>query len=56
MPSGSDVTFTIVVTNTGDVDLINVTVSDPSAPNCDRNIGNLRSRRTHKLYLYVAAA
>jgi len=39
--SGSDVTFDIVVTNTGDVDLTNVEVSDPLAPDCDRVIGSL---------------
>jgi len=39
--SGSDVTFDIVVTNTGDVDLTNVEVSDPLVPDCDRVIGSL---------------
>ncbi len=39
--SGSDVTFTIVVTNTGNVDLSNVAVTDPLAPDCDANIGDL---------------
>jgi len=39
--SGSDVTFDIVVTNTGEVDLTNVEVSDPLAPDCDRVIGSL---------------
>lgn len=39
--SGSTVTFTIVVTNTGDVPLSNVVVTDPLAPNCAKNIGNL---------------
>jgi uncharacterized repeat protein (TIGR01451 family) len=33
--------FTITVTNTGDVDLNNVTVSDPLATACDNNIGTL---------------
>ena len=39
--SGSTVTFTIKVTNTGDVDLSNVTVSDPLTPSCDKVIGTL---------------
>jgi uncharacterized repeat protein (TIGR01451 family) len=38
---GGTATFTITVTNTGDVDLENVTVTDPLAPNCDMVIGNL---------------
>ena len=33
--SGATVTFTIAITNTGDADLTGVTVSDPSAPDCD---------------------
>ena len=39
--SGSNVTFTIRVENDGDVPLTNVMVSDPNAPACDMNIGNL---------------
>ncbi|MDH3730404.1 MAG: choice-of-anchor E domain-containing protein [Acidimicrobiia bacterium] len=38
---GSDVTFTIVVTNTGTADLSNVVVADPLAPDCDATIGDL---------------
>lgn len=38
---GATATFTIVVANTGNVDLINVAVSDPLAPGCDATIGNL---------------
>jgi hypothetical protein len=38
---GSDADFTITVTNTGDVDLSGVTVTDARAPDCDRDIGNL---------------
>ncbi len=33
--------FEIVVTNTGDEDLINVTVTDPLLPACDKVIGPL---------------
>ncbi len=39
--SGQDFTFTIKVTNTGNVDLVSVVVSDVLAPDCDKNIGNL---------------
>lgn len=39
--SGSPATFTIQVENTGDVDLVNVAVSDPLAPDCDNTIGAL---------------
>jgi uncharacterized repeat protein (TIGR01451 family) len=38
---GSTVTFTIAVTNTGDVTLTNVTVSDAQAPVCDRTFTRL---------------
>ena len=39
--SGSDVDFTIVVTNTGNVALNNVTVTDAAVPSCARTIGDL---------------
>ena len=38
---GDMVTFTIYVENTGDVDLVNVAVSDPLVPGCDATIGSL---------------
>ena len=33
--------FTITVTNTGDVTLTDVTVTDPSSPDCNRSLGTL---------------
>jgi len=39
--SGEDATFTITVTNPGPVDLVNVEVTDPLAPDCDNVIGDL---------------
>jgi uncharacterized repeat protein (TIGR01451 family) len=39
--TGNSVTFTIKVTNTGDVDLTDVTVTDPNSPNCAKTIGAL---------------
>ena len=38
---GGDASLEIVVTNTGDVDLQNVAVTNPKAPDCDRLIGAL---------------
>ncbi len=35
--------FTIKVTNTGDVTLHNVNVTDPASPGCDKTIGRLAS-------------
>ena len=39
--SGEDVEFTITVSNNGDVDLANVTVADPNAPDCDQTYASL---------------
>jgi len=39
--SGQSANFTITVTNTGDVDLADVTVSDPLVPNCNNTLGTL---------------
>jgi uncharacterized repeat protein (TIGR01451 family) len=39
--SGGTATFSITVTNTGPVDLTNVTVTDPLSTNCAKAIGNL---------------
>lgn len=41
VPSGSDVTFTIVVTNTGNVPLTDVTVTDLKIPACNADLGTL---------------
>ena len=42
--SGGTANFTIAITNTGDVTLTNVAVTDPLAPNCDRpSLGALTS-------------
>jgi len=38
---GDTATFQIVVTNTGETDLTDVTVTDELAPSCDRTIGDL---------------
>src|SRR5205814_6879047 len=39
--SGGTATFTITVTNTGDVALTDVSVTDPLSPNCNKTIGTL---------------
>ena len=39
--AGSDITFTIVVTNSGDLDLSGLAVVDPATPDCDRSLGSL---------------
>ncbi len=41
VPSAGDALFHIMVTNVGDVNLVNVTVSDPLVPACDNSIGAL---------------
>jgi uncharacterized repeat protein (TIGR01451 family) len=41
--TGSTVTFTIALTNTGNVTLSSVLVTDTLAPNCNRNVGLLTS-------------
>ena len=38
---GGTAVFTITVKNNGDVDLTNVTVTDPRSPRCNRTIGNV---------------
>jgi len=43
---GDDVTFTITVTNTGDVDLGGVTVTDAATPACDSTLGTLAAGET----------
>jgi uncharacterized repeat protein (TIGR01451 family) len=41
--NGSTVTFTIALTNTGNVTLSSVLITDTLAPNCNRNFGTLTS-------------
>jgi uncharacterized repeat protein (TIGR01451 family) len=41
VPEGGSHTFTITVTNTGEVDLVNVEVVDEVVPECNRVIGDL---------------
>ena len=49
--SGGTATWTIVVTNTGDVTLTNVTVADPLAPNCvSSTIGTLAPAASSTAY------
>ncbi len=39
--TGNTATFSITISNTGDADLVNVSVTDPLAPGCSQFIGNL---------------
>jgi len=41
VPVGTPAEFSITVTNTGNITLNNVVVTDPASPGCDRNIGTL---------------
>lgn len=45
--SSTTVTFTIAVTNTGDVTLTAVTVADGRAPNCNESLGTLEADDSH---------
>jgi uncharacterized repeat protein (TIGR01451 family) len=45
--SGTDVTWSIMVRNTGDVDLRDVVVSDPDATDCDITIGVLAGGQSY---------
>ena len=51
---GGTATFTITVTNTGDVTMTNVTVSDPQAPGCVRNVGTLNPGQSTSYQCTVA--
>ncbi len=48
--------FTITVTNTGNVTLKDVTVSDPLAPNCGKSIGTLQPGASHSYACTAVAA
>jgi uncharacterized repeat protein (TIGR01451 family) len=45
--SGTDVTWTVMVRNTGDADLTNVAVSDPDNTDCDATIGLLAAGQSY---------
>ena len=44
--------FRITVRNTGDVTLTNVTVTDPWAPECDRNLGTMAASLVEELHVH----
>ncbi|MDY6876422.1 MAG: LamG-like jellyroll fold domain-containing protein [Chloroflexota bacterium] len=52
--SGGTATFTIIVTNTGNMTLTNVTVSDVQAPNCAQTVGVLAAGDDHTYVCTVA--
>ena len=51
---GEEARFTLVVTNTGDVALSDVTVDDPRAPGCTQAIGTLAARDGRTIECSVA--
>lgn len=55
VPAGSDVDYEIAVTNTGDLALTDVQVSDPTITSCDRVIGSLAVGET-QTYVCTAPA
>ncbi len=52
----ADVVFEVVVTNTGDVDLFDITVTDAAAPSCDRFIGSLPVGVSMSYYCSISPA
>ena len=53
---GDTITFTIYVENTGDVDLVNVTVNDPLVPGCDNTYALLAAGANDTYTCTVTAA
>jgi len=53
--AGGTATFQITVTNTGDVELTNVTVADASAPDCNRSLGTLAPGQSAPTYTCTIA-
>ena len=45
--TGQTITFTLAITNTGDITLTNVSVSDPLAASCERDIGDMAPNASH---------
>jgi uncharacterized repeat protein (TIGR01451 family) len=54
--NGATATFSIAVTNTGDVALSNVAVSDPLVPDCDRDLGELAAGESQRYDCSLANA
>lgn len=50
IPLNADATFEIAVTNNGEADLVNVTVTDPVTPSCEMFIGDLAVGETESWF------
>ena len=53
--SGSTVSFTIAVTNTGEVDLASVYIADAVAPDCERTVSTLTPGAGYSYACYAAS-
>ncbi|MCP4984788.1 MAG: DUF11 domain-containing protein, partial [Colwellia sp.] len=51
--AGSTATFTIGLRNTGNIELLNLTVSDPLTPDCDRTVGQLTDLQPGEVTSYT---